>query len=195
MRHLMLVILLVGLVLIVAIPIAGCTPSEPKPFPPPEGYESWDEYYEGNQSSSLELRELLQYREFDSFTTGAKIDVWSRAAKRGYDLPNEIVEYPDCALYVVVQNLDDVPGKFNVRYTLTTADKEAAERQNFLTKRTPEEYEELDREYYEGSVELYLEPSEIGVAICPPDGIYIASDRVYFGLKYDIVPDTKTVEK
>lgn len=45
-------ILLIGLVLVMAIPIVGCTQSEPKPFPPPEGYSSWDEYHERNQAQA-----------------------------------------------------------------------------------------------------------------------------------------------
>ena len=141
--------------------------------------------------------EPLEYRELDSFTTeGVNMDdVSSHAAMRGYDLPDEIVGWPDFAVYVVVQNLDDVSGTFEIRYTLTTADKEAAERQMWIIQRTPEEYEELDREYYEGSIELNLEPSEIGVAICPPEGIHIASDRVPFDHSHQVIPDTKVVEK
>lgn len=41
------VILIVISLALLLMPIAACEPSsEPKPFPPPEGYSSWDEYYE-----------------------------------------------------------------------------------------------------------------------------------------------------
>lgn len=83
-----------------------------------------------------------------------------------------------------------VPGTFEVRYTLSTADKKAAERQQWLLQRTPEEYAELKREYYEGSIKLYLEPGEVGVAICPPDGIYVSPDRVPFSHEWQITPST-----
>lgn len=139
--------------------------------------------------------EPLQYRELDSFTTEGCEDVRHHAAMRGYDLPDEIVEWPDFALYVVVQNLDDVPGTFEVCYTLSTADKNAAEKQQWLVQRTLEEYAELDIEYYEGSIELYLESGEVGVAICPLDGIYVAPDRVPFSHEHKVIPNTKTIEK
>jgi hypothetical protein len=142
-------------------------------------------------TSAVLLSEPLQYRELDSLVAGSVEDMRHRAAMYGYDLPDEIVGSPDFALYVVVQNLDDVSGTFEIRYTLTTADKEAAEKQMWLIQRTPEEYAELKREYYEGSIKLYLEPGEIGVAICPPGGIYIAPDRVPFDHKREIIPDTK----
>jgi len=151
-----------------------------------EPYEVTETYYE---------TEPLEYRRLDSFHTEAVKDVRRRADFRGYDLPHEIVEWPDFALYFVVQNLDDVVGTFEIRYTITTANKEAAERQMHLSQRTPEEYEELEREYYAGSIELQLESSQIGVYICPPGGIYIAPDRVPFDHEHDIAPDTKEVEK
>lgn len=41
------VILIVVSLALLLMPIVACEPSsEPKPFPPPEGYSSWDEYYE-----------------------------------------------------------------------------------------------------------------------------------------------------
>lgn len=41
------VILIVISLALLLMPIVACEPSsEPKPFPPPEGYSSWDEYYE-----------------------------------------------------------------------------------------------------------------------------------------------------
>jgi len=173
-------------------------PVEPAPTPEPSQTTSPTPTPETSKAVIVETppppepREPLQYRELDSFTTEAVKDVKGHADMRGYDLPDEIVVSPDFARYVVIQNLDDVPGTFEVRYTLTTADKEAAERQMWLIQRTPEEYAELKREYCEGSIKLYLEPGEIGVAICPPDGIYIAPDRVPFDHKLEIIPDTKT---
>ena len=170
--------------------LAGCPTPEPPPFPPPETRETTPP----PEPEPLNPEpEPLKYRILDSFTTEAVKDVRHHAAMRGYDLPYEIVEWPNCALYVVVQNLDDVSGKFEVRYNLSTADKNAAERQQWLVQRTPEEYAALDREYYEGSIELYLESGEVGVAICPPDGIYIALDRVPFSHEHAIIPETKTV--
>ena len=163
-----------------------------------EPYEDAETYYESEPYDETETyykTEPLQYRELDSFTTEAIKDVTRHASTRGYDLPDEIVEWPDFALYLVVQNLDDVPGSFEARYTLSTADKNAAERQQWLVQRTPEEYAELDREYYEGSIELYLESGEVGAAICPPGGIYIAPDRVPFSHDLEIIPDTKNTEK
>ncbi len=142
-----------------------------------------------------EITQPLYYRELDSFTTEAVKDVRGHAAMRGYDLPAKIVEWPYFAVYIVVQNLDDIPGTFEVHYTLTTADKLAAEKQKMLIQRTPEEYAELKREYYEGSIKLYLEPGKAGVAICPPDGMYISPDRVPFDHEHKITPSTKTILK
>ena len=156
-----------------------------------EPYEVIETFYETEPYEEIETyyeTVPLQYRELDSFTTEAIEDVRFHAEMGGYDLPDKIVEWPNFAIYVVVQNLDDVPGIFEVRYKLTTADKEAAERQASLSQRTTEEYAELRRENYEGSVKLYLEPDAIGVAICPTDGIHIASDRVPFDHEHDIVP-------
>ena len=149
-------------------------------------YEDTETYYE---------TEPLEYRELDSFSGATEDWINHRAAMYGYELPDKLVLEPDWSLYIVIQNLDDSAGTFQVRYTLMTADKEAAERQMWLTERTPEEYEELDREYYEGSIELNLEPGEIGVAICPPEGVYIGSDRVPFDHSHEVIPDTKIVEQ
>ena len=154
-----------------------------------EPYEDTETYYE---------TEPLEYRELDSFIgSGGVNEEWikSRAVMYGYDLPDQIMEGSGFALYIAVQNLDDVPGTFEIRYTLTTADKNAAERQKWLHQRTPEEYAELKREYYEGSIKLYLEPGEARAAICPLGGIYIAPDRVPFGHEHEIIPDTKSIEK
>ncbi|MBI2830005.1 MAG: hypothetical protein HYX81_02480 [Chloroflexi bacterium] len=140
----------------------------------------------------------LQYRELDSFTTEAikaGKDIVDRAGRYGYDLPVKIVAWDYFALYVVVQNLDDVSGTFKVHYTLTTADKVAAEKQMWLHTRTPEEYAELKREYYEGIIELYLDPGKAGVAICPLEGIRITPDRVPFDHKHEVIPDIKTITK
>ena len=39
--------IVVALLVTVLLLLGACAPaSEPKPFPPPEGYSSWDEYYE-----------------------------------------------------------------------------------------------------------------------------------------------------
>lgn len=197
----LLVILIAVVFLLSACATSAPTPPAPvEPAPTPEPSPTSPTPTPDETSKAVivepppppEPREPLQYRELDSFTTEAVKDVRRHADMRGYDLPDEIVEWPDFAVYVVVQNLDDIPGTFEVRYTLTTADKEAAERQMWLIQRTPEEYAELKREYYEGSIKLYLEPGEIGVAICPPDGIYIAPDKVPFDHKHEIIPDTKT---
>ena len=92
-----------------------------------------------------------------------------------------------------MQNLDDVPGTFKIRYTsIGTADKSAAEKQQWLVQRTPEEYKELNIKSYAGSSELYLQPGEVGVAICPQNGVNIGSDRVpWWSGGYEIIPDTK----
>ena len=50
MRIKWLLLIVMTLILLLTVPYAGCTlPSEPKPFPPPEGYSSWDEYYRESQ--------------------------------------------------------------------------------------------------------------------------------------------------
>jgi len=138
-----------------------------------------------------EPQKPLQYRKLDAFTTEAIKDIRGRANIHGYDLPDVIVEWPDFAIYVVVQNLDDMSGTFEVQYILTMADKEAAKKQSFLNKRTPKEYEELKREYYEGNVKLYLESGEVGVAICPLDGINLPPDRIPFDHNHKIIPDMR----
>jgi hypothetical protein len=141
--------------------------------------------------------EPLEYRELDSFTTEAVNDVRAHAAMRGYDLPDEIVEWPDFAVYVIVQNLDDVPRTFEIHYTcIGTADKSAAEKYQWLAQLTPEEYQELDIQCYAGSIELYLQPSEIGVAICPQGGVNIGPDRVpWWANGYEVIPSTKLIEQ
>jgi len=179
----------VGVIILVAALVVCLVPLKTVAYMVMVDYQDTETYY---VDEPYEVSEPLEYRELDSFTTEAVKDVRSHAVMRGYDLPDEIVEWPDFALYIAVQNLDDVPGTFEVRYTLTTADKSAAERQQWLIERTLEEYAELDREYYEGSIELYLEPGEVRAAICPPGGIYIAPDRVPFSHEHEITPDTKT---
>ena len=143
---------------------------------------------EGTFTTTAVIASPLRYRKLDSFSTEAVKDVEQHASLRGYQLPGDVVEWPDWALYIVVQNLDDVAGTFEIHYILGTADKSATEKQQFLSQRTPEEYAELDREYYEGSIELYLEPLEVGVAICPSDGIHMAPDRVPFSHEHEIIP-------
>lgn len=188
----LLVVLLVGLVLLTACSAPALAPPTsppntpqitPTPTPTP------------TTTPQPEAETPLKYRELDSFTTEAVKDLRGHAAMLGYDLPEKIVEWSYFAVYIVVQNLDDVPGTFEVHYTLSTADKKAAERQQSLLQRTPEEYAELKREYYEGNIKLYLEPREIGVAICPLDGIYISPDRVPFSHERKITPSTKTILK
>jgi len=151
-------------------------------------YQDTETYYE---------TEPLEYRELDSFTTEAVNDVRGHAAMHGYDLPDEIVGWPDFAVYVVVQNLDDVLGTFEIRYTCVgTADKSVAEKYQWLVQLTPEEYQELDIKCYAGSRELYLQPHEIGVAICPQSGVNIGSDRgPWWSGGYEVIPPGKEVEK
>jgi len=152
-------------------------------------YEDTETYHED---------EPLEYREFDSFTTeGSDEDsLRDHASMRGYDLPDEIVAWPNFAVYVLVQNLDDVSGLFEVRYSCVgTADKTAAEKYTWLPQLTPEEYQELDVNCYTGSIELYLQPSEVGVAICPQGGVNIDSDRVpWWSGGYEVIPDTQPIE-
>jgi len=148
---------------------------------------------ESTPNVTKKIEEPLNYRILDSFTTEAIKDVRHRVSMSGNNLPDELVEWSYFALYIVLENSDGLPGTFKVCYTLSTSDKNAAERQQWLVQRTPEEYAELDREYYEGSIELYLEPGEVGIAICPPDGIYITPDRVPFSHEYVVIPGTKTV--
>jgi len=126
----------------------------------------------------------LQYREIHSFTTEAvsdNVSIINQATRYGFDLPDEITTYPHFALYTVIQNIDNAAGTFTVHYSLCTADKEAAIAQQGLAQRTPQEEAALDKQFYEGDIELYLEPGEIGLAICPTDGVLIDSDRVPFG--------------
>ena len=152
-------------------------------------YEDTETYYEN---------EPLEYRELDSFTTEAIDDVRGHATMRGYDLPDEIVEWPNFAVYVVVQNLDDVPGTFEILYTCVgTANKSAAEEPQWFVQLIPEEYQELlDIKCYAGSRELYLHPREVGIAICPQSGVNIGSDRVpWWSGGYEVIPGTKPVEK
>lgn len=152
-------------------------------------YEDTETYYEN---------EPLEYRQLDSFTTEAIDDVRGRATMVGYDLPDEIVAWPNFAVYVVVQNLDNAPGLFEVRYTCVgTADRAVAEDRELWVQSTPEEYEELlDIDCYAGTVELQLQPLEVGVAICPQAGVPVGSDRVArWSGGYDLIPGTQAVEK
>ena len=169
-------------------------------------------------SYTVEVRETetyyedipLQYRNLDSFSRFVEpeladhaplsplgdLEEWAAEYNYEIELSGEHTPIPEYwGLYVVIQNLDDRPGTLEVSYTLATANKEAAERQKNLIQRTPAEYEELEREYYVGIVELQLEPGQIGVFICPPDGIHIDADRVPFDHNHEITPDTDVVER
>lgn len=181
--------ILVSIVIVVAVVVVvGFVPLIEIPYPSTIQYQDTETFYE---------TEPLEYRELDSFTTEAIGDVQGRATMRGYDLPDTIVMWPNFAVYVVMQNLDGVSGAFQIHYTcIGTADKSAAEKYQWLVQLTPEEYQELDIKCYAGSIELYLEPSEVGVAICPQSGVNIGSDRVpWWTGGYDVIPGTKTVEK
>ena len=48
----MKIIVSILLVVVIALVVGCALPSEPKPFPPPEGYSSWDEYHEEYQSQT-----------------------------------------------------------------------------------------------------------------------------------------------
>ena len=193
MKRLIIGLLVVALLCL----IAGCDtsitppsdPSTPDTSQPPEASEP--------EPEPVFIEVPLEYRELDSFTTQALHDVRGHATIRGYDLPDEIVEWPDFAVYVVVQNLDDVAGTFEIRYIcIGTADKSATEKYQWLTQLTPEEERELDIQCYAGNIELYLQPNEIGVAICPQGGVNINSDRVPCWTNgYEVIPSTKLVEQ
>lgn len=178
----------VGVVIAILALVVCLVPLKEAAYTVAVEYQDTETYYE---------TEPLEYRELDSFTTEAVNDVRGHAAMRGYDLPDEIVGWPDFAVYVVVQNLDDVPGTFEIRYTCVgTADKSAAEKYQWLIQLTPEEYQELDIKCYAGSRELYLQPREVGVAICPQSGVNIGSDRVpWWSGGYEVIPPGKEVEK
>jgi hypothetical protein len=171
------------------------TPEPPpaKPTPPTEPTPAPTPTPEPAPTPTPTPTPSLTYRVLDSFTTEAVKDVRGHAAMRGYDLPDEVVEWPDFAVYVVVQNLDDVPGTFEIRYTCVgTADRSAAEKYQWLVQLTPEEYQELDIKCYVGSIELYLQPREVGVAICPQSGVNIGSDRVpWWSGGYEVIPGTR----
>ena len=179
--------IVISIGIVVAIALVVClVPLKEVAYAVMVDYEDTETYYE---------TEPLEYREFDSFSGATEDWIEQRAAMYGYGLPDELVLDPDWALYVVIQNLDNSSGTFQVCYTLATADKEAAERQMWIIQRTPEEYEELDREYWAGNMSLYLEHNEIGLAICPPEGIYVAPDRVPFEHSHEIIVATKEVER
>jgi len=177
----------VSVIILVAALVLCLVPLKTVAYTATVDYQDTETYYE---------TEPLEYRKLDSFTTEAVNDVRGRAAMHGYDLPDEIVGWPDFAVYVVVQNLDDVPGTFEIRYTCVgTADKSVAEKYQWLVQLTPEEYQELDIKCHAGSRELYLQPHEIGVAICPQSGVNIGSDRVpWWSGGYEVISG-KEVEK
>lgn len=183
MKRLIIGLVVVGLLFLVACnsssPPANSEPTHPTNEEPPA------------------TTEPLEYRELDSFTTQAVNDVRGHATTLKYDLPDEIVEWPVFAVYVVVQNLDDVPGTFEICYTcIGTADRIASEKYQWLAQLTPAEEQELDIQCYSGSIELYLQPNEIGVAICPQSGVNIDSDRVpCWANGYRVIPSIKLVEQ
>jgi hypothetical protein len=172
--------IIVGLVVAVVAVAVCLIPLKEVAYAVTVDYEDTETYYEP-----------LHYRELYSFNGGAEDYIKFRddTSHSGYELPelpNESVLSDNWALYVLIQNLDDTVGTLQVDYTLTTADKEAAEKQSWIVQRSPEEYEELDREWYSGNVSLSLEQGEIGLAVCPPEGINIAPDRVSFDAGYQI---------
>lgn len=184
------VMIVLGIVVAIAALVVCLVPLKEVAYAVTVDYEDIETYYDN---------ESLEYRELDSFTTEGSDEnsLRSHASTRGYDLPDEIVAWPDFALYVLVQNLDDVSGTFEVRYTcIGTADKTAAEKYMWLHELTSEEYEELDVKCYAGAIELYLQPGELGVAICPQSGVPVGSNRVpWWSGGYDIIPGTQAVEK
>jgi len=180
--------IIIGVVIVILGLVICLVPLKEVAYTVTVDYEDTETYYEN---------EPLEYRELDSFTTEAIDDVRGHATIRGYALPDEIVEWPSFAVYVVVQSLDDVPGTFEIRYTcIGTADKSAAEKYQWLHQLTSEEYQELDIKCYAGSIELHLQPGEVGVAICPQSGVNISSDRVpWWSGGYEVMPGTNPVEK
>jgi len=195
------VMISVGIVIAIAALVVCVAPLKEVAYALTVDYEDTETYYED---------EPLQYRELDSSSRLVESEYYSDVAQRpledlenwaaayGYEieLSGQLVLVLDYwTLYVVIQNLDDIAGTFQVGYTLATADRQAAERQKNLMQRTSEEWNELNREYYEGNIELHLEPEGIGVFICPPEGIYITPDRVPFEHSHEIVPATTELEK
>jgi hypothetical protein len=178
----------IGAATVVAALLVSLVPIRDVAYAVTVDYEDTETYYEN---------EPLEYRQLDSFTTEAMDDVRGRAAMVGYNLPGEIVEWPSFAVYVVVQNLGDIPGVFEVCYTCVgTADRAVAEDRQLWVQSTPEEYEELlDIDCCQGTVELQLRPLEVGVAICPQGGVPVGSDRVaWWSGGYDIIPGTQAVQ-
>jgi hypothetical protein len=181
--------IIIGVAIVVLALVVCLVPLKEVAYGVTVDYDDTETYYEN---------ESLEYRQLDSFTTEAIDDVRGRATMVGYDLPDEIVAWPAFAVYVVVQNLDDAPGVFEVRYTCVgTADRSVAEDRQLWVQSTPEEYQELlDINCYTGSAELHLQPLEVGVAICPQGGVNVGSDRVaWWSGGYDVIPGTQAVEK
>jgi len=179
----------IGAVIVVAALVVCLAPLKEVAYAVTVDYQDTETYYES---------ESLEYRQLDSFTTEAIDDVQGRATMVGYDLPDEIVAWPSFAVYVVVQNLDNAAGAFEVRYTCVgTADRAVAEDRQLWGQSTPAEYEELlDIHCYTGTVELQLQPLEVGIAICPQGGVLVSSNRVaWWSGGYDVIPGTRAVEK
>jgi hypothetical protein len=180
---------IIGVVIVILGIVICLAPLKTVAYTVAVDYADTETYYEN---------EPLEYRELDSFTTEAMKDVQGRATMVGYDLPDEIVVWPNFAVYVVVQNLDDVPGTFEIHYSCVgTADKSVAEDRQLWVQSSPEEYQKLlDISCHTGSIELYLLPHGVGVAICPEDGVNVASDRIaWWSGGYDVIPGTQAVEK
>lgn len=191
----------IGAVIVAVALVVSLAPLLTVPHEVAVDYRDTETYYE---DEPLRYRDLgsgsrfVESKYFSEVPKGQLGDLENWAAAYGYEIKLSgglLLTLDHWALYVIIQNLDDIGGEFEVGYTLATADKQAAERQKDLSQRTSQEWNELAREYYEGDIHLHLEPQGIGVFICPPEGIYISSDRVPFEHDHQITPPTRQVER
>jgi hypothetical protein len=110
MRHL----IIVGLVLVVAISMVGCTQSEPKPFPPPEGYSSSGKSYQ-KQTDSLSYEVVRTYTE--EVIVGTK-PVGMGSPLTGSTSTGSAVDLRNKAC-VEIKNTSNMAGLFSIKFSFS----------------------------------------------------------------------------
>jgi hypothetical protein len=200
---------------------AGCaTPSEPKPFPPPEGYSSWDEYHERNQKQAEMTpeptlteepetpptpyeTEPLAYEVVESYTDKDSYNERRRIVIGGEVFQDEVVEvfYPvGC---VTLQNTDKVD---KLDAAIAGQGLSDFKFDDYLAAEDPDSYldsldwDNLDWdkimifcEEYNRQENITLQPSETGTVTASVQDIDIG--KMAWKWEYTIIAPTKMVEK
>lgn len=171
--------IVIGIVIVAIVALfVGCTtPSEPKPFPPPEGYESWEEYQRQTDSPSPTAT-LTPDPNPSSIpptpTETESYEVSFHAFVQSVAISSFGLNKIEPVGLVIVKNTDDIPRTFKVEITHYYGGKG-----------------------YTKEFTIQLEPGQIKTVIMDSDDVpssaevgenYWAGD---WGIDYQVIPDNK----